>query len=159
MLDAIYVIPSFAEDLFFSILLLHFFLCSQKHFQEMVHFGENIYKIGMTRRLEPMDRVKELGDSSVPFPFDVHAIIKTSNAPALENALHKHFESRRLNLENGRKEFFRVSIDEIRSELEVLREELQIDSELRLTLLAEAKEFRLSEAKRKHLETSWQASN
>lgn len=122
-------------------------------------FGEDIYKIGMTRRLEPMDRVKELGDASVPFPFDVHAMIRTSNAPALENALHKHFESRRLNLENGRKEFFRVSIDEIRSELEVLREELQIDSELRLTLLAEAKEFRLSEAKRKHLETSWQASN
>jgi cell division septum initiation protein DivIVA len=122
-------------------------------------FGENIYKIGMTRRLEPMDRVKELGDASVPFPFDVHAMIRTSNAPTLENALHKHFESRRLNLENGRKEFFRVSIDEICSELEVLREELQIDSELRLTLLAEAKEFRLSEAKRKHLETSWQASN
>jgi hypothetical protein len=57
-------------------------------------FGENIYKIGMTRRLEPMDRVKELGDASVPFPFDVHAMIRTSNAPTLENALHKHFESR-----------------------------------------------------------------
>ena len=122
-------------------------------------FGENVYKIGMTRRLEPMDRVKELGDASVPFPFDVHAMIRTSNAPALENALHNHFANRRLNLENGRKEFFRVSIDEIRNELEVLKEELQIDSELRLTLLAEAKEYRLSEAKRKHLEASWEASS
>ena len=86
-------------------------------------------------------------------------MIRTSNAPALENALHNHFANRRLNLENGRKEFFRVSIDEIRNELEVLKEELQIDSELRLTLLAEAKEYRLSEAKRKHLEASWEASS
>jgi hypothetical protein len=71
-------------------------------------FGENVYKIGMTRRLEPMDRVMELGDASVPFPFDVHAMIRTSDAPSLENALHKHFALRRLNLENGRKEFFMV---------------------------------------------------
>jgi hypothetical protein len=118
-------------------------------------FGENIYKIGMTRRLEPMDRVKELGDASVPFPFDVHAMIRTSDAPSLENALHKHFDRRRLNLENERKEFFRVSIDEIREELNQLKSDLGIDSELRLTLLAEAKEFRMSEAKRKHLEASW----
>ena len=122
-------------------------------------FGENIYKIGMTRRLEPMDRVKELGDASVPFPFDVHAMIRTSDAPSLENALHKHFERRRLNLENERKEFFRVSIDEIREELDQLRADLGIDSELRLTLLADAKEYRMSEAKRKHLETSLQKSS
>jgi hypothetical protein len=122
-------------------------------------FGENIYKIGMTRRLEPMDRVKELGDASVPFPFDVHAMIRTSDAPSLENALHKHFERRRLNLENERKEFFRVSIDEIREELDQLKSNLGIDSELRLTLLADAKEYRMSEAKRKHLETSWQKSS
>jgi hypothetical protein len=121
-------------------------------------FGDNVYKIGMTRRLEPMDRVKELGDASVPFPFDVHAMIRTSNAPALENALHNHFSNRRLNLENQRKEFFRVSINEIHAELEVLKVQLQIDSELRLTLLAEAKQYRMSEAKRKHLESSWQAS-
>jgi hypothetical protein len=121
-------------------------------------FGDNIYKIGMTRRLEPMDRVKELGDASVPFPFDVHAMIRSSNAPALENALHNHFASRRLNLENQRKEFFRVTIDEIREELDILKTELNIDSELCLTLLAEAKEYRMSEAKRKHLEASWQAS-
>ena len=122
-------------------------------------FGENIYKIGMTRRLEPMDRVKELGDASVPFPFDVHAMIRTSDAPSLENAIHKHFDRRRLNLENERKEFFRVSIDEIRQELDQLRRDLGIDSELRLTLLAEAKEYRMSEAKRKHLETSWQKTS
>jgi len=121
-------------------------------------FGDNIYKIGMTRRLEPMDRVKELGSASVPFPFDVHAMIRSSNAPALENALHNHFSERRLNLENQRKEFFRVTIDEIRAELEILKAKLNIDSELSLTLLAEAKEYRMSEAKRKHLEASWQSS-
>lgn len=121
-------------------------------------FGENVYKIGMTRRLEPMDRVKELGDASVPFPFDVHAMIRTSDAPSLENALHKHFDVRRLNLENQRKEFFQVSIDEIRQELDELKDQLGIDSELRLTLLAEAKEYRMSQAKRKHLEVSWQKS-
>lgn len=121
-------------------------------------FGENVYKIGMTRRLEPMDRAKEMGDASVPFPFDVHAMIRTSNAPALENALHNHFSNRRLNLENERKEFFRVSTDEIHAELEILRVQLQIDSELRLILLAEAKQYRMSEAKRNHLEASWQAS-
>lgn len=122
-------------------------------------FGENVYKIGMTRRLEPMDRVKELGDASVPFPFDVHAMIRTSDAPALENALHKHSDLRRLNLENQRKEFFHVSIDEIRQELDELKEQLGLESELRLTLLAEAKEYRMSQAKRKHLEASWQKSN
>ena len=122
-------------------------------------FGENVYKIGMTRRLEPMDRVKELGDASVPFPFDVHAMIRTSDAPALENALHKHFDIRRLNLENQRKEFFHVSIDEIRQELDALKDRLGIESELRLTLLADAKEYRMSQAKRKHLEASWQTSN
>ena len=57
-------------------------------------FGENIYKIGMTRRLEPQDRVDELGDASVPFKFDVHAMIFSDNAPALEAALHRAFEDR-----------------------------------------------------------------
>lgn len=120
-------------------------------------FGDDVYKIGMTRRLEPMDRVKELGDASVPFPFDVHAMIRTSNAPSLENALHIHFADRRLNLENQRKEFFRVSIEEIREELSKLKETLGIDSELHLTLMAEAKEYRLSIAKRNHLEEMYQA--
>ena len=76
-------------------------------------FGEGIYKIGMTRRLEPMDRVDELGDASVPFKFDVHAMIFSDDAPALENALHKAFDDRKVNMINGRKEFFRVSLEEI----------------------------------------------
>jgi hypothetical protein len=76
-------------------------------------FGEGIYKIGMTRRLEPMDRVDELGDASVPFWFDVHAMVFSNNAPALEAKLHEHFASGRLNKVNGRKEFFRAEIAEI----------------------------------------------
>ena len=76
-------------------------------------FGEGIYKIGLTRRLEPYDRVKELGDASVPFEFDVHAMIFSEDAPALENTLHRHFRDRELNKVNHRKEFFRVDIDEI----------------------------------------------
>ncbi|MFT0183174.1 DUF4041 domain-containing protein [Pseudomonas benzopyrenica] len=76
-------------------------------------FGEGVYKIGMTRRLEPMDRVDELGDASVPFWFDVHAMVFSNNAPALEAKLHDHFASGRLNKVNGRKEFFRADIAEI----------------------------------------------
>ena len=76
-------------------------------------FGEGVYKIGMTRRLEPMDRVKELSSASVPFEFDVHAMIFSDDAPALETALHQKFESRSVNRINLRKEFFRVSLDEI----------------------------------------------
>lgn len=76
-------------------------------------FGEGVYKIGMTRRLEPMDRVDELGDASVPFVFDVHALVFSENAPALEAKLHEHFDSSRINKINARKEFFRASIDEI----------------------------------------------
>lgn len=78
-------------------------------------FGENIYKIGMTRRLEPLDRVNELGDASVPFNFDVHAMIFSDDAPALENALHHAFESKKVNMINHRREFFKVTLDEIES--------------------------------------------
>lgn len=77
-------------------------------------FGENVYKIGMTRRLDPMDRVDELGDASVPFNFDVHAMIFTDDAPGLEAALHNAFADRKLNFVNQRREFFRVSLDEIK---------------------------------------------
>ena len=77
-------------------------------------FGENIYKIGMTRRLDPQDRVDELGDASVPFNFDVHAMIFSDDAPALETALHKAFENRKLNMINQRREFFNVTLDEIK---------------------------------------------
>lgn len=76
-------------------------------------FGEDVYKIGMTRRLEPMDRVDELGDASVPFRFDVHAMVFSDNAPALEAKLHAHFAAGRLNKVNGRKEFFRADLTAI----------------------------------------------
>ena len=81
-------------------------------------FGEDIYKIGMTRRLEPMDRVRELGDASVPFLFDVHALIFSEDAPKLENVLHQTFSHKRLNLVNERKEFFNVTIEEIKDVVE-----------------------------------------
>jgi hypothetical protein len=76
-------------------------------------FGEGVYKIGMTRRLEPMERVDELGDASVPFSFDVHTLVFSDNAPALESKLHEHFFNSRINKINSRKEFFRADINEI----------------------------------------------
>jgi len=76
-------------------------------------FGEGVYKIGMTRRLDPLERVYELGDASVPFRYDVHAMIYSEDAPALENKLHDYFKSRRVNMANPRREFFRVSLNEI----------------------------------------------
>jgi hypothetical protein len=78
-------------------------------------FGEGVYKIGMSRRLEPLERVYELGGASVPFPFDVHAMIYSENAPDLECALHRHFTNRRINMINLRREFFRVTLEEIRA--------------------------------------------
>lgn len=75
--------------------------------------GENVYKIGMTRRLEPLERIDELGDASVPFEFDVHALIFSENAPALEAKLHEHFYKSRINKLNDRKEFFKADIHEI----------------------------------------------
>ncbi len=78
-------------------------------------FGENIYKIGMTRRLDPQERIDELSDASVPFNFDIHAMIFSDNAPALETALHKAFENKKLNMVNQRREFFNVTLDEIKA--------------------------------------------
>jgi hypothetical protein len=103
-------------------------------------FGTNIFKIGMTRRLDPMDRIWELSDASVPFDFDVHAIIYTEDAPGLETELHQRFASRRLNVVNERKEFFHVTIDEIAT---VVRERC---GDIELTLVAEAAEYLQSEA-------------
>ena len=80
-------------------------------------FGRDVYKIGMTRRLEPLDRVDELGGASVPFQFDVHALIFTEDAPGLEAALHNAFEKQKVNKVNTRREFFRVSLDEIKREV------------------------------------------
>ena len=82
-------------------------------------FGEDVYKIGMTRRLEPMDRVRELSDASVPFAFDVHYMIYTDDAPKLESQLHQRFTDSRINADNYRKEFFRVPLTKI---TEVLNE-------------------------------------
>ena len=83
-------------------------------------FGENVYKIGLTRRLDPMERVSELGDASVPFPFDVHAMIASDDAPALETELHRRFLDRQMNKINRRKEFFRVGLTELRQVAEEL---------------------------------------
>ena len=105
-------------------------------------FGEGVVKIGMTRRLEPMDRVRELGDASVPFRFDVHALAFVEDAPALEKTLHDVFSDRRVNTENFRKEFFRVSPEEVRSVIE----EKGIDTDW--YLIAEAKEYHESELMR-----------
>jgi hypothetical protein len=81
----------------------------------MGSFGEHVYKIGMTRRLDPMDRVRELGDASVPFEFDVHAMVYVDDAPRLESDFHRHFAAQRVNLLNTRKEFFAVPIEAIGS--------------------------------------------
>lgn len=99
-------------------------------------FGETVYKIGMTRRLDPMDRIDELGDASVPFDFDVHGMIYSENAPELENILHKKIESKRVNLVNQRAEFFNTTFDEIEAIVKGLNLNIQ------LTKIAEAKEYR-----------------
>ena len=100
-------------------------------------FGEDVYKIGMTRRLEPLDRIKELSSASVPFEFDVHAMIFSDDAPALETALHHHFDNKRVNKINPRKEFFRVSLDDIESYVSD-----NYDSSVEFTTVPVAKEYR-----------------
>ena len=100
-------------------------------------FGENIYKIGMTRRLEPQDRVDELGGASVPFRFDVHALIFSNDAPALEAALHRAFETKRVNMVNGRKEFFNVTLEEIEA---VVKE--NHDKTVEFSYFPEAEQYR-----------------
>lgn len=99
-------------------------------------FGENVYKIGMTRRLEPMDRVKELGDASVPFQFDVHAMIYSDEARTLENELHKAFTNKKVNMLNYRKEFFNVSLEEIEKKID------ELGFEAEFTILPEAMQYR-----------------
>ncbi|MBD2543902.1 DUF4041 domain-containing protein [Planktothricoides sp. FACHB-1370] len=111
-------------------------------------FGEDIYKIGMTRRLEPMDRVKELSSASVPFPFDVHAMIFCENAPELESRLHRYFDNTRMNKANEKKEFFRVSLQEIVDAVREIDKELHIcKSEVKFTKVAEAADYRKTLAK------------
>lgn len=96
-------------------------------------FGDDVFKIGMTRRLEPQERVNELGDASVPFPFDVHSFIFSEDAVALEGALHKELNNRRVNKVNLRKEFFRVSADELQN----IVERIDPTAPFRTTALAE----------------------
>lgn len=102
-------------------------------------FGENVYKIGMTRRLDPQDRVDELSDASVPFNFDVHAMIFSNDAPKLEAALHNAFADRKLNFVNQRREFFNVTLDEIK---QVVRE--NYDKSVEFVELAPAEQYRES---------------
>ena len=106
-------------------------------------FGEGVYKIGMTRRLDPMERIRELSDASVPFNFDVHALIFCDDAPKLEAALHREFEDRKLNIVNQRREFFRVSLAEIE---DVVRE--NYDKTVEFAETPDAEQFRTSEKMR-----------
>lgn len=104
-------------------------------------FGEDVYKIGMTRRLDPMERVRELGDASVPFTFDIHALIFSDDAPSLEAALHREFDDRRVNMVNNRREFFRVSLDEIK---EVVKK--NYDKTVEFFDEPDAEQYRMSQA-------------
>lgn len=119
-------------------------------------FGEDVYKIGMTRRLDPLDRVRELGDASVPFEFDVHAMIYAEDAPALEKQLHKKFLKSQLNKINPRKEFFKLNIHDVRNYID------SMGIGCKWTLTAEAKQYRetlkLEEDMKtnKQLEAEWE---
>jgi len=99
-------------------------------------FGEHVYKIGMTRRLDPMERIHELSDASVPFHFDVHAVIFSEDAPALETKLHQVFHGHRLNRVNLRKEFFHVPIGDVATAVS------EHHGQIEFTLAAEAAEYR-----------------
>jgi hypothetical protein len=105
-------------------------------------FGEGVVKIGLTRRLDPIDRVRELGDASVPFAFDMHAMIYSDDAPSLERALHGAFEATRINVTNARKEFFRATIDEVEHAVRRLAPEAPFIKDV------EAQEFRETQARR-----------
>ena len=103
-------------------------------------FGEEVFKIGMTRRRDPMDRIWELGDASVPFDFDVHAMIYSEDAPALERLLHDAFDDLRINKVNYRKEFFRLPVERIKGVVETK------GIKAAFTMVAEAREFRETQA-------------
>lgn len=109
-------------------------------------FGENVYKIGMTRRLDPMERINELGGASVPFNFDVHAMIFSDDAPKLETALHKAFENQKLNMVNTRREFFKISLEEIEK---VVR--ANYDESVEFIKTADAEQYRESQKIRQEL--------
>ena len=106
-------------------------------------FGSDIYKIGMTRRLDPMERVNELGDASVPFRFDVHAMIFSDDAPKLEAALHNYFSDRKVNLVNQRREYFKCTLDEIK---QAVKE--NFDKTVEFIDVPDAEQYRISKAMR-----------
>ncbi|WP_234416769.1 DUF4041 domain-containing protein [Ruegeria sp. Alg231-54] len=108
-------------------------------------FGDDVVKIGLTRRLDPTDRVRELGDASVPFLFDTHAMIFSEEAPALEAALHTEFAAQRINAANMRKEFFRVTLSEVEEAVQRLAPDADFHTDI------EAQEFYETLAKRKEL--------
>ena len=103
-------------------------------------FGDRVFKVGMSRRLDPLERVHELGDAAVPFPYDVHAMVYSQDAPALEHAIHQAFNERRINLVNLRKEFFEVTAEELEACIRNMGHAVE------LTKLAEARQFRQSRA-------------
>jgi len=105
-------------------------------------FGDDVVKIGLTRRLDPVDRVRELGDASVPFLFDTHAIIYSDNAPSLERALHAEFEPVRINTQNYRKEFFRAKLEDVEEAVTRLAPKAPFFKDI------EAQEYRETLAKR-----------
>lgn len=107
-------------------------------------FGEGVYKIGMTRRLDPDERIKELSGASVPFGFDIHAMIFSDDAPKLEAALHHAFDDKKVNIVNQRKEFFRVSLQEIEDVVKA-----NYDKTVEFTEAAPAEQYRISEELRK----------
>lgn len=114
-------------------------------------FGQDVYKIGMTRRLEPLDRIKELSSASVPFAFDVHALIWSEDAPKLETMLHKKFALYQVNKVNFRKEFFKLPLSEIRAELE------KSNLNIKWTMTAEASEYHESLAIEKNIQDNPEA--
>ncbi|MBL9120259.1 MAG: GIY-YIG nuclease family protein [Phycisphaerae bacterium] len=99
-------------------------------------FGDGVYKIGLTRQLDPMVRSWEPGDASVPFDCDVHAMIFSEDAPGLESKLHRHFLLNQVNKVNDRKEFFRTSVADLKREIDALG----VDAHQ--TLLSDARKFR-----------------
>ncbi len=109
-------------------------------------FGGEVFKVGMTRRIDPLERVRELGDASVPFRYDVHAMVYADNAPGMENEMHRRMESTRMNLVNRRREFFRISLDEIEGHVHAV---LGADAEfIRLMPAPEYRESLAMQAKR-----------
>lgn len=120
-------------------------------------FGNDVFKVGMTRRLEPLDRIRELGDASVPFPFDIHMMISCDDAPALENALHRALHKARINRVNPRKEFFRTDMGTI---LKIVAEHHgQVQYQADPEALEYNQSLRISEADADFIETVYENAN